>query len=145
MRIQASTRYALRVMQYICMYENKIIRAKELSEELDISYLYIMKILGALKGNNIILSIQGCQGGFQLKRKPQEITVLDVFTAMEGEVNLYAAHPKEEQSNGDERIRDFFDTMEKAIVFAMHKTTLADLFESQPRSGGDMAVGYEEF
>lgn len=133
MRIQASTKYALRVMQCICKCENKKVSAKELSEELSISYLYIMKILGALRESSIIISIQGCQGGFRLNRRPQEITVLDVFTAIEGDVNLYAVQPEEEQSKEELRIRGFFDTIERTMVHVMHKTTLEELFEINPK------------
>jgi len=58
--------------------------AKEISQEYDIPYELLSKILQKLKREKILLSIQGINGGYKLSRRPEKISLSAVMTAIEG-------------------------------------------------------------
>ena len=56
---------------------------KELSASLNIPNPSAVKILGSLASAGIIETREGSRGGVRLAKPPQNITLLDVFTAIE--------------------------------------------------------------
>ena len=129
MRIQASTRYALRILQYIYGQGGRVTTATELSENLGHSYLYITKILGKLKESKIVSSEQGCYGGYRIARPAEKISVYEVFIAMEGDFVLYEPKADGPEDGAEQTIREFFDGIENAMVFTMRRMSLKKLFD----------------
>ena len=58
--------------------------AKEISAEYEIPYDLLSKILQKLKTEGILTSIQGMNGGYKLKSKPEKISLASIFNAIEG-------------------------------------------------------------
>lgn len=58
-----------------------------ISEKLGISKIYLEQVFSLLKRAELVCSIKGAQGGYQLSRKPAEITVNDILGAVE--LSLY--------------------------------------------------------
>ena len=85
MKISAKGRYALAAT--ICMaeqYANKEpMTVISISERLGISKIYLEQVFSLLKRGGIVNSIKGSQGGYQLARMPQQISVLDILSAIE--------------------------------------------------------------
>lgn len=92
MQLQMTTDYAMRIVA--CMMtsgaidKSNLVKARDMAEKLGIDYQYSMKIINKLKKNGIIKSIQGCTGGYYLDKKAFDLTLFDVITVMEGEINL---------------------------------------------------------
>ena len=59
--------------------------ATEIAKEHSIDQLYAQQILQRLRKANLIKSIRGAQGGYQLCKSPTEITLKDILAAAEGE------------------------------------------------------------
>jgi Rrf2 family protein len=55
-----------------------------LAAAFDLPAAYLNKQLQALARDGIVTSTPGARGGFRLARRPQDITLLDVVTAIEG-------------------------------------------------------------
>jgi Rrf2 family protein len=55
-----------------------------LAAAFDLPAAYLNKQLQALTKHGILVSSPGVRGGFRLARRPQDITLLDVVTALEG-------------------------------------------------------------
>lgn len=85
MRITAKGRYALAASIVIAgNYNNgECITVISISEKLGISKIYLEQVFSLLKRGRILKSVKGSQGGYQLARMPQHITVLDVLSAVE--------------------------------------------------------------
>lgn len=82
MLLHATTQYAIRVLVYISKNGNdKLYTAKELSEVLDIPYKFLTKIMTDLVKSNFINSIRGRDGGYELSRPSNEITIFDIIEA----------------------------------------------------------------
>ncbi|WP_344578848.1 Rrf2 family transcriptional regulator [Nonomuraea roseoviolacea] len=58
--------------------------AAKLAAFYDLPAAYLNKQLQALARAGIVTSVSGPRGGFRLARAPEEVTVLDVVTAIEG-------------------------------------------------------------
>jgi Rrf2 family transcriptional regulator, cysteine metabolism repressor len=49
---------------------------------------YLMQILLQLKGGGVVLSIRGAAGGYHLAKRPEEITLSDILTLIDGPLPL---------------------------------------------------------
>lgn len=58
--------------------------ARSISEEASVSLRFSLKILGKLSNAGIMKSFKGNRGGYELARPPEEISLLDVLSAVEG-------------------------------------------------------------
>ncbi|RKZ36748.1 MAG: Rrf2 family transcriptional regulator [Gammaproteobacteria bacterium] len=66
----------------------KPVNAIELSEKIKYSKHHIGKVMQRLVKIGLLSSFRGPTGGFQLKKKPEDILLYDIYTAIEGEVEL---------------------------------------------------------
>lgn len=64
------------------------LNAIQLSEQLGKSKHHIGKVLQRLVKVGYLNSYRGPTGGFEAKVKPEDITLLDIYTAIEGKVEL---------------------------------------------------------
>ncbi len=67
---------------------NSPTRRKHISTIQGIPNSYLENILIALKNRDLITSTRGVGGGFMLKRPPEEISLLDVYEALQGNLTL---------------------------------------------------------
>ncbi|MFX1238295.1 MAG: RrF2 family transcriptional regulator [Promethearchaeota archaeon] len=66
----------------------KLVQIREISESQNIPHNYLEKLLLDLKKAGIVESIRGSQGGYKLQKSPNEIKVLDVIIALEGNIQV---------------------------------------------------------
>ncbi len=85
MRLSAKERTALRAMAELARrYGEGLISLNEVAEAEGLPLSYLEQIASALRRSGLIHSARGVHGGYQLARKPEEITVGDIFRAVEG-------------------------------------------------------------
>ncbi len=58
--------------------------SREISKRLSIPHQYLCKIMQTLVKKGILISHKGPKGGLALSKKPAEITMMDVVTAIDG-------------------------------------------------------------
>ena len=86
MYLSKSCIYAIRSVLYLAVKEEKtFVSIREISEELNIPFHYLTKILQTLSHAKIIISTKGPHGGVSLNRAPEYISLYDVILAMEGD------------------------------------------------------------
>ena len=85
MKISAKGRYGLAAMA--CLAQNYAagspITIITISEKLGISKIYLEQVFALLKRAELVTSIKGAQGGYQLSRHPRDITAYDILSAIE--------------------------------------------------------------
>lgn len=82
MQLKVSTDYAIRIVLYLAV-ARKIITSKELSAKLGIPQSIVLKIGRKLNNNDIITITSGIQGGFILKKQPENVSLFEIINIFE--------------------------------------------------------------
>jgi Rrf2 family protein len=80
--------YAVRMVLYLSQKEGKVVSRKELVEKVDIPLSLLSRIGQMLEIAGLVYVQKGRGGGYKLKKKPEETTLLDVIEAIHGKVYL---------------------------------------------------------
>ena len=89
MRISTRARYGLRLMLDLALKHGKgPIFLKEVSRSQEISEKYLGQIIMPLKAAGLVKSYRGAHGGYTLQRDPEKITVREIVSTLEGDLNL---------------------------------------------------------
>ena len=83
MHITLEADYAIRIVRCLC--RNRVrMDAKKISSEANVTLRFSLKILGKLVAGGVVKSFKGTQGGYELAREPEQISLKDVLAAVEG-------------------------------------------------------------
>lgn len=86
---------------------------------------YLEQILMILRRNGMVKSYRGMKGGYILTRSPWQITVLDVFMAIEGEKK--SEFSTSTGSNDRRMLSDIWQQAQNAMWQILQQQTLDDL------------------
>lgn len=85
MRISTKGRYGLRVMIDLASHAgDRFVPLREISERQNITVKYLEQIILPLAAADYLSSHRGYCGGYKLKVSPEDVTVGDILTVMEG-------------------------------------------------------------
>lgn len=87
LRITLEADYALRIIYNFTKHKTKL-DAKTISENVGVSLRFTLKILRKLMLSGIIKSYKGTAGGYDLAKKPSEISMYDVIVSIDGPVEV---------------------------------------------------------
>jgi Rrf2 family protein len=85
-QITRKTDYAIRCVLYLTHNKGKVSAVDKIAKEMCVPKTFLAKILQDLVKAKIIKSRRGIKGGFELAKSPQDISLYDVVTAIEGRV-----------------------------------------------------------
>ena len=89
MKLSTKSRYGLRALFDMAYHAGTLpAQIKDISRRQAISPRYLEQIFQDLKKAGLLKSKRGPQGGYQLARKPEEITVREIVVAAEGDMSL---------------------------------------------------------
>ena len=88
--------YAVRCVLYLARKANGITPVNEIAKAMHIPKSFLAKILQRLVKAGIVISGRGISGGFSLAKKPENISILDVVKAIQGDsaINICAIDKK---------------------------------------------------
>lgn len=131
MKISAKGRYGLAAMTYLARHyaSGSPITILTISEQLGISKIYLEQVFSLLKRAQLVNSIKGSQGGYQLARQPRHITAYDVLSAIELSLMEKAAPASPEKFPELDRAlaARVFDPLDQAIKTSLENVTLDDI------------------
>lgn len=79
---------ALHSMAYIANNEQDIVNVKEISAATGCSEAHLVKVLQRLVRAGFLYSMRGPRGGFGLAKKPDQVTLLDIYQVIDGTLIL---------------------------------------------------------
>ncbi len=89
MVITRATEYAIRTVVFLAQQpKNDIVLKKDICRTQEVTPAFLTKILQPLIKAGIVSSQRGVGGGFLLAKDPNEITMLDILQAEEGQLKL---------------------------------------------------------
>ena len=144
MKISTKGRYALRLMLDLAMNgENNVVRIKDIAERQQISDKYLEQIISVLNKAGYVRSTRGPQGGYSLRKAPEEYTVGDILRLTEGSLAPVAC--VEEEGSCERKVDcvtvEVWKRLNQAISDVVDHITLADLValqeEKREKSGLD--------
>lgn len=145
MRISERVDNAVRAMAELAVGGGESVKAETISSRQDISLKYLLDILRDLKRAELVRSKRGPDGGFALSRPATDISLADVFRAVDGPLadvhdeslrGLSYAHPVEDLPLVWMAIRG-------SLRRVLETVTVADLVERRlPESVTDLATEY---
>ncbi len=131
MKLSAKGRYALAALITMGQHfgTGEYITVNKISEGLGISKIYLEQVFSLLKKGNLVTSVKGAQGGYQLARNPEQITVLDALQAVEfslfekSDDTATQAAPEIEAALRS----SVFDVVDHMLITVLSGISLADL------------------
>lgn len=78
MNFSKTTEYALRILSYMSLDENRLYSATDLFEKLQIPFRYLRKQLQFLQNQGLLTSTQGKQGGYRIAKPLKDISLMDI-------------------------------------------------------------------
>lgn len=145
MKMSTKGRYAVRILLGIARYQsNGPVPKKVIAKEECISADYIEQIIVPLKNDGLVIGIRGVKGGFQLAKDPADITVCDILSASEGEMNLVDC--RRNDCHGRDKdlcvTRPVWEGASKVLADYFSQITLKDLLEKETELKKSKAVSY---
>lgn len=130
MQITRQGDYGIRSVLYLARQPyKKISFVTEISDEYKIPRSFLAKILQKLVKAKIVRSYRGVKGGFSLARPSKDISVLDVFEAVEGKLamNLCLADKKKCDFSRHCPIHSVWANVQSKVADVLKKANFEDL------------------
>ena len=84
LNISEAASMALHTMVLLAVRQDKLLSTRDIASALNVSEAHLAKVLQRLAKAGLVRSTRGPKGGFALQKAPHEITLRDVYEAMEG-------------------------------------------------------------
>ncbi len=145
MKISTKGRYGLRVLLDIATHQDKgPVILRDISGRQNISEKYLWQVINPLKASGLVNSMRGAKGGYVLAKDPDDITLLEVVSILEGPicvVDCLADQGKCERS-GACVTRAIWAKIDSGIKESMGRITLRELVEKQKEAESGSALSY---
>ena len=87
MKLTTKGRYAVMALADLAGFDRQNpVPLRDISLRQNISLVYLEQIFLKLKRNNIVKSIRGSSGGYILNKEPEQITLLNIFSAVDEKI-----------------------------------------------------------
>jgi len=130
MHITLETDYAIRIVDYLARNQGRI-GAKTIAERSHITLRFSLKILRKLVASGIARSFKGAQGGYELARSLDEISLNDIVETIEGPYMLNRCLRDDSvcTRTGDKNCpyHYFFEYISKKVEMELKAVTMAQV------------------
>lgn len=86
MRLTTRTNIAMRALMYCAVNGGRMVRKSDIATACNTSENHMAQVINALAHHGLVQTTRGRNGGLTLKRRPEEITVGEVFRHLESGV-----------------------------------------------------------
>ena len=84
MKLTTKGRYAVMALADLAGFDRQNpVPLRDIALRQNISLVYLEQIFLKLKRNNIVKSIRGSSGGYTLNKEPEQITLSNIFSAVD--------------------------------------------------------------
>jgi Rrf2 family protein len=139
MRVSQKAEYALRAMLELTLRSDQpqVVRTADIAKAQRIPEKFLEVILVELRRGGLIVSQRGPVGGHRLARRPDEISVGEVWRAIDGTANEGASR---KNGNGSDPFRGVWDDVDRAIVGVVDHVSMTEI-----RKRAETAKGVADF
>jgi len=148
MQISYKTDYALKAILHLSgNYPDKMDHIKDISQKQDIPKKFLEQVLLLLKKGGFVMSKKGPNGGYFLKKAPDQITMGDVIRYIDASVSPISCI-----ETGNEEACDFssicvfrpvFNDVEKAISNIIDNIDFKELLKKEKKLKENRTLNFE--
>ena len=137
MRVSAKVDYALRAMLELAA-AGALVKGEQIATAQAIPRKFLETILLQLRHEELVASQRGVEGGYQLARPAEAISVADVIRAVEGPIaTVRGVRPEEVEYVGPAAaLQPLWLELRASMRDVLEQTTLADLVRRSASPGG---------
>ncbi len=127
LRISEALSLGLHAMAYLSSAPEKPRRVKEIAKRLKASEAHLSKVLQALARAGLLKATRGPKGGYMLAKKPEEISLLDIFEVINGPLKDQRCLFKEPLCSGERcLLGNLLEDVNRLVREHFSKTTLKE-------------------
>jgi Rrf2 family iron-sulfur cluster assembly transcriptional regulator len=138
MRLTTKGRFAVTAMIDLAQRQHQgPVTLAGISQRQEISLSYLEQLFGKLRRHEIVESVRGPGGGYNLARRPEDITVADIIIAVDEPIDATQCGGKQ-NCHGDSEAKgtrcmthDLWATLNAKMVDYLDSVSLRDLVEQQ--------------
>jgi Rrf2 family iron-sulfur cluster assembly transcriptional regulator len=147
MRLTTKGRFAVTAMIDLALRHGKgPVTLSAISERQEISLSYLEQLFGKLRRHNIVASVRGPGGGYNLGRRAEEVTVADIIIAVDEPLDATQCGGKE-NCHSVERVggsrcmtHELWSTLNEKMVEYLDSVSLQDLVDQQEQKNNEQSV-----
>ncbi|MDF1589520.1 MAG: Rrf2 family transcriptional regulator [Gammaproteobacteria bacterium] len=145
MRLTTKGRYAVTAMLDLSLnYGQGSITLADISDRQGISLSYLEQLFARLRKQGLVSSSRGPGGGYRLSREADQITVLDVISAVDEKVDSTACEGKA-NCHGEEQClsHELWTSLSEQIQIYLSGITLGEVVRNHEKSrNGDKVIKF---
>ncbi|NLO86379.1 MAG: Rrf2 family transcriptional regulator [Clostridiales bacterium] len=88
MKLSTRGKYGLYAMYYLALHEGEGPQPLQNISTIGVPKQYLEQILGNLRRSGLVSTVRGAQGGYQIAKPVENVTLLDIIDAVEGPIEL---------------------------------------------------------
>lgn len=129
LRISKMADYATVILNCLSANTECLLSANEIAQRVYLGRHTVSKILKILQEAELVVSTRGAVGGYSLARSPEQITVAQMITALDGPVALTeCSHPTQLcAQNMTCGVKHHWRSINQFILNTLENVTLADM------------------
>jgi len=130
LKLNTTSQYAIKIVAYIAQHDQTPKpNAKMISQDLDIPYKYLTRIMAQLVDAKIIYSIRGREGGYGVLKALNEITLKDILDAVHESLHQQKCLLGNKACNERQKciLHDKWTKPKEGIARMFESTTLNDI------------------
>ena len=131
MKLSTKGKYGLYAMFYLAQHEGSGPQPLKAVAEIGVPEDYLEQLLGNLRRAGLVTTVRGAQGGYQLAKAPEAITVGDIIDATEGPLSISECISDEGccHRSGECRTRRVWEYLSNSINGLLQSISLRDMLE----------------
>jgi len=136
MKLSTKGRYAMVALVDIAQRsDDNLVTLGEIAKRQDISLPYLEQLFVKLRRASLVESVRGPGGGYRLARRPSEIRVVDILSAVDETVD--AMHKGAGASGGQSGSKAqsvsnrLWESLSAHVYVFLHQTRLSDVIENE--------------
>jgi Rrf2 family protein len=129
-RISMRTDYGLIALKHIAsLPEGHLANAREIAARFNLPPNLLAKILQSLSQSGIIEATKGSGGGYRMARRPDDVTLAQVFESIEGPVHMVMCTSNDGCCSIEDRctVKNGLTNLERRFYEFFDAVTLADV------------------
>src|SRR3954468_21966325 len=143
--ISSRVAVAVHVLAYMAWKRSEAVTSERIAASVNTHPVVVRRIVGVLRNAGMVTVQPGVGGGATLAREPDDITLLDVYRAVEDGDELFSLHQSEPSrscnvgGNIRDVLRPIFCTAHRAMESVLAQVSIADVGSqvmAKVRAGG---------